>query len=76
MALVYTIFYLDEDLAVFQVIINVVSGLLYSSYLVNFRPYESESTHFSELFTEICQLCFGYNMMIFTHFVPDAETRF
>jgi hypothetical protein len=77
MTLVACIMVMDsDDTQVFQVIYNVIFALLYICYLVNFKPLKSKEAHGIELFTEFCFLTFGYTVMCFTFFVPDAETRF
>jgi hypothetical protein len=44
--------------------------------LVEYKPFKEKSTQRTELFTEVCFYLFGYTVMCFTNFVPDAETRF
>jgi hypothetical protein len=74
--LILAIFFCVGNKSVFQGIYNIQACLFYLCYLLHCRPFTSKALHNQEVFTEICYLLFGYNLLVLGAFVPDGETKF
>lgn len=58
-----------------QLFIQMTVSLLVAGYLVVFKPMNSPQANIIELMNECTILLLTYTNMLFTHYIPEPETR-
>ena len=55
---------------------TIVKTTLFMAYVGSFRPYQLNLSNIVELINEIFTTLCAYNLVLFSDFVPDPETRY